>query len=57
VVHDLEGWGNGSIPSVQPPNEFAPDGRSYLEVSAEAIEAVLLGKEPKLIPVEDPVKG
>lgn len=33
---------------------FAPDGRSYLEVSAEAIEAVLLGREPKLVPIEEP---
>ena len=31
---------------------FAPDGRSYLEVSAEAIEAVLQGQQPKLVPVD-----
>lgn len=38
-------------------NTLAPDGRTYLEVSAEAIEAVLLGQEPKLIPIEEPAEG
>lgn len=31
---------------------FAPDGRSYLQVSTEAIEAVLTGQPVKVVPVE-----